>query len=87
MRLIQKILTQVRVKMFESEGGLSSLLLLFAALMLEPHLQFDDIGAFQETLNRFRSVNLGRRDMKFFVNLASQHLRRSAGQFGWLVYL
>ncbi|WP_206672872.1 hypothetical protein [Parasutterella excrementihominis] len=55
--------------------------------MLERHLRFDEIGAYQETLNRFRTANLGRSDMKLFVNLASKHLRHSAGEFGWLVYM
>ena len=78
---------KIRAGMFESKGGFSSLLLLLSALLLERHLRFDEIGAYQETLNRFRTANLGRSDMKLFVNLASKHLRHSAGEFGWLVYM
>ena len=78
---------KIRARMFESKGGFSSLLLLLSALLLERHLRFDEIGAYQETLNRFRTANLGRSDMKLFVNLASKHLRHSAGEFGWLVYM
>ena len=78
---------KIRAGMIESKGGFSSLLLLLSALLLERHLRFDEIGAYQETLNRFRTANLGRSDMKLFVNLASKHLRHSAGEFGWLVYM
>ena len=78
---------KIRAGMFESKGGFSSLLLLLSALLLERHLRFDEIGAYQETLNRFRTANLGRSDIKLFVNLASKHLRHSAGEFGWLVYM
>lgn len=78
---------KIRAGMFESKGGFSSLLLLLSALLLERHLRFDEIGAYQETLNRFRTANLGRSDMKLFVNLVSKHLRHSAGEFGWLVYM
>lgn len=78
---------KIRAGMFESKGGFSSLLLLLSALLLERHLRFDEIGAYQETLNRFRTANLGRSDMKLFVNLATKHLRHSAGEFGWLVYM
>ena len=78
---------KIRAGMFESKGGFSSLLLLLSALLLERHLRFDEIGTYQETLNRFRTANLGRSDMKLFVNLASKHLRHSAGEFGWLVYM
>ena len=63
------------------------MLLLLSALLLERHLRFDEIGAYQETLNRFRTANLGRSGMRIFVNLASKHLRHSAGEFGWLVYM
>lgn len=87
MRLVSKILTKIRIEMFECRGGILSVPLLFAALLLGPHLCFDEIGAYQETLNRFRTINLGRADMKLFVNLASRHLRHSAGEFGWLMYL
>ena len=87
MRLVSKILMKIRAGMFESKGGFSSLLLLLSALLLERHLRFDEIGAYQETLNRFRTANLGRSDMKLFVNLVSKHLRHSAGEFGWLVYM
>ena len=87
MRLVSKILMKIRAGMFESKGGFSSLLLLLSALLLERHLRFDEIGAYQETLNRFRTANLGRSGMKIFVNLASKHLRHSAGEFGWLVYM
>lgn len=78
---------KIRAGMFESKGGFSSLLLLLSALLLERHLRFDEIGAYQETLNRFRTANLGRSGMRIFVNLASRHLRQSAGEFGWLVYM
>lgn len=78
---------KIRAGMFESKGGFSSLLLLLSALLLERHLRFDEIGAYQETLNRFRTANLGRSDMKLFVNLATKHLRHSAGEFGWLMYM
>lgn len=87
MRLVSKILMKIRIEMFECKGGILSVPLLFTVLLLEPHLRFDEIGAYQETLNRFRSVNLGRSDMKLFVGLASKHLRHSAGEFGWLVYM
>ena len=86
MRLVSKILMKIRIEMFECNGGIVSVLLLFTAL-LGPHLRFDEIGTYQETLNRFRTVNLGRSGMKIFVNLASRHLRHSAGEFGWLVYM
>ena len=85
MRLVSKILMKIRIEMFECNGGIVSVLLLFTAL--GPHLRFDEIGTYQETLNRFRTVNLGRSGMKIFVNLASRHLRHSAGEFGWLVYM
>lgn len=87
MRLVSKILMKIRIEMFECKGGIVSVPLLFTSLLLETHLRFDEIGAYQETLNRFRTINLGRAGMKTFVNLASRHLRQSAGEFGWLVYM
>lgn len=87
MRLVSKILMKIRIEMFECKGGIVSVLLLFTALLFGPHLRFDEIGAYQETLNRFRTANLGRSGMRIFVNLASRHLRQSAGEFGWLVYM
>lgn len=87
MRLVSKILIKIRIEMFECKGGIVSVPLLFTSLLLEPHLRFDEIGAYHETLNRFRTINLGRAGMKIFVTLASNNLRHSAGQFGWLVYM
>lgn len=55
MRLVSKILMKIRIEMFECKGGIVSVLLLFTALLLGPHLRFDEIGAYQETLNRFRT--------------------------------
>ena len=63
MRLVSKILMKIRIEMFECNGGIVSVLLLFTALLLGPHLRFDEIGTYQETLNRFRTVNLGHEDI------------------------
>ena len=52
MRLVSKILMKIRIEMFECNGGIVSVLLLFTALLLGPHLRFDEIGTYQETLRK-----------------------------------
>ena len=47
MRLVSKILMKIRIEMFECNGGIVSVLLLFTALLLGPHLRFDEIGTYQ----------------------------------------
>ena len=62
MRLVSKILMKIRIEMFECNGGIVSVLLLFTALLLGPHLRFDEIGTYQETLNR-QSRSFGHEDI------------------------